>query len=54
MYASDRKPILGTYGNSADPVLMPQNAESVQDLHYLFTGISNQNTMKMIIFTRNP
>ena len=33
--------------NSANPVQMPQNVASDQDLQWLVTGIPMQNTMKV-------
>ena len=50
----DRISILKYYANSADPVQTPRNAASDQGLHYLLTGMSMQNTVKVKLFTRKP
>ena len=40
--------------NIADPVQTPQNAASDQVLHYLLTGISIPNIIKVKTFTTGP
>ena len=44
----------GYYANSADPDQTPHNAPSDRGLHCLLTGISIQNTVNMITFSRKP
>ena len=48
---SDQIPIMGTHANSANPVQMPQNLASDQDLPCLLTEISMQMSVKVKTFT---